>query len=58
MIFRKIDTFDREVFLECGISDALFIDGEKINTRPTPSYVKIKKLLAKKVKNHGPLDLL
>lgn len=48
--FRGIDTFDREVFLEWGIADALFIDGKQVRTGPPPSYEKIRKLIAKRVK--------
>lgn len=48
--FRKIDTSDRDVFLEWGISDALFIDNKNIRTGPPPPYKKIRKLIAKKIK--------
>ncbi len=48
--FREIDTFERDIFLEWGISDALFIDDKQISTGPPPSYNKIKKHIAKKVK--------
>jgi GNAT superfamily N-acetyltransferase len=47
--FQEINTFNREVFLDWGISDALFIDGKKIRTGPPPSYEKIQKKIAKKV---------
>lgn len=50
MVFREINTFDRKVFLEWGISDALFIDGKQVKTGPPPSYEKIKRLIAKRVK--------
>jgi len=50
VVFRKIDTFDRNVFLEWGIADALFIDGKQVRTGPPPSYEKIKKLITKRVK--------
>ncbi len=48
--FTEIDTFDRENFLEWGISDALYINGKQIRTGPPPSYEKIKKLIKKRVK--------
>ncbi len=48
--FVKIDTSDREVFLEWGILDALFIDGKSINTGPPPKYEKLFKIIANKVK--------
>lgn len=50
VVFRKIDTLDRNVFLEWGIADALFIDDKQVVTGPPPSYEKIKKLIAKRVK--------
>lgn len=50
VVFRAIDTFDRETFLEWGISDTLFIDGKKLRTGPPPSYEKIKKKIALRVK--------
>ncbi len=49
VVFQKVDTFDREVLLEWGIADALFIDGKEVRTGPPPSYEKIKKMIAKRV---------
>ncbi len=51
--FQEIHTFDKDVFLEWGISDALFIDGKQIRTGPPPSYKKIRKKIAQRVKNLG-----
>jgi GNAT superfamily N-acetyltransferase len=48
--FREIPTSDREVFLEWGISDGLFIDGKRVRTGPPPSYKKIRNKIAKKVR--------
>lgn len=48
--FQKIDTSDRDTFLEWGIADALFIDGREVRTGPPPSYDKIRKLIAKRVR--------
>jgi N-acetylglutamate synthase-like GNAT family acetyltransferase len=50
VVFREINTFDRKVFLEWGIADALFIDDKQVRTGPPPSYGKIMKLIAKRVK--------
>jgi len=50
VVFRAVDTFQPEVFSEWGIIDGLFIDGKKVRTGPPPSYKKIKKLIAKRVK--------
>jgi N-acetylglutamate synthase-like GNAT family acetyltransferase len=46
VVFREIDTFDRNVASEWGISDALFVDGRQIRTGPPPSYEKIKQAIA------------
>ncbi len=48
--FRLIDTFDRQTFLEWGMSDGLFINGRPVRTGPPPSYDKIKKRIAKQAK--------
>jgi len=50
VVFQEIDTSDRDVFLEWGISDALYIDGKSVRTGPPPSYDKIKSLIAKRSK--------
>jgi len=51
--FRIVDTYDREVFLDWGASDALFIDDKQVRTGPPPSYMKIKKKMAKRVRKLG-----
>ena len=48
--FQEINTFDRTVFLEWGISDALFIDDMRVRTGPPPSFRKIQKKISKRVK--------
>jgi len=53
VVFQEIETFDRNVFWEWGIADALFIDGRQVRTGPPPSYEKIKKLIAERVKKLG-----
>ena len=50
VVFTEIDTFNREIFLEWGISDAIFIDEKEIRTGPPPTYEDIKKKIAKQVK--------
>jgi GNAT superfamily N-acetyltransferase len=47
--FQEIYTFDRDVFLEWGMADGLFIDGKRIRTGPPPSYEKIRKKIARRV---------
>ena len=49
-VFRPIDTFARETFSEWGIVDALYIDGKQIRTGPPPSYDRIRKMIATRVK--------
>ncbi len=48
VILNSYDTSDRRIFLDWGISDALFIDDKQIRTGPPPSYEKISRLIAKK----------
>ena len=50
VVFRQVDTFDREVFSEWGIADALFIDDKQVRTGPPPPYEKVKRLIARRVK--------
>jgi GNAT superfamily N-acetyltransferase len=51
--FRPVDTFDREVFEEWGEPDAIFVDGKSIRMGPPPSYKKIRKSIAKRVRKLG-----
>lgn len=48
--FREVRTGDRAVFLEWGMTDALFIDGKEVRNGPPPQYEKIKKKIARRVK--------
>jgi hypothetical protein len=50
VLFRPVDTFDRQVLQEWGVSDALYIDDKQVRTGPPPSYDKIKKKIARRVK--------
>jgi GNAT superfamily N-acetyltransferase len=50
VIFQKYDTSDRNVLLEWGLVDALFIDGKLVSGGPPPSYDKIKKLIEKRAR--------
>lgn len=50
VVFQEFDTLNRDVLLEWGIVDGLFIDGKEIQTGPPPSYEEIKKLIQKKVR--------
>jgi N-acetylglutamate synthase-like GNAT family acetyltransferase len=48
--FESIDTSEREVFLEWGISDGIFIDGKQVSNGPPLSYEKLMKMISRKVK--------
>jgi hypothetical protein len=48
--FQEISTLEEKVLDEWGISDGLFIDGKQVRTGPPPSYEKIRKKIARKVK--------
>jgi GNAT superfamily N-acetyltransferase len=43
-------TLDKNVQREWGIADAVFIDHKQIRTGPPPSYDKIRRIIAKKVR--------
>jgi GNAT superfamily N-acetyltransferase len=48
--FVEINTFDRNVMLEWGISDAIFLDDKEITKGPPLKYEKIKNKIEKKLK--------
>ncbi len=50
VVFHEIDTFNKQVYDEWGISDSLFINKKKVNIGPPPSYEKIKKKISKELK--------
>ncbi|MCR4437382.1 MAG: GNAT family N-acetyltransferase [Eubacteriales bacterium] len=50
VVFQEYGTYDRETFLEWGLSDVLFVDGKQIRTGPPPTYESIKRIIEKKVK--------
>ncbi|HBE04682.1 MAG: hypothetical protein A2096_05425 [Spirochaetes bacterium GWF1_41_5] len=50
VVYKEINTNEKSVFLEWGLSDALFIDDKDINSGPPQSYKRIKNIIAKKVK--------
>ncbi len=50
VLFQEINTFDRSVCLEWGISDNLFIDGKLISNGPPLSADKIRNIIARRVK--------
>ncbi|MCB0804899.1 MAG: GNAT family N-acetyltransferase [Bacteroidales bacterium] len=49
VVVEEINTLDRDTFDEWGVSDILYIDGQKVNTGPPPTKEKLRKQIAKKV---------
>ncbi|UCC41502.1 MAG: GNAT family N-acetyltransferase [Candidatus Aminicenantes bacterium] len=50
VILKTIETRDKEVMLQYGEKDALYIDNKKVNLGPPPSYEEIKGLIEEEVK--------
>ena len=50
VVFDHVDTTNNQTFQEWGMRDALFIDGKQVRTGPPPSYEKIRKIIANRVK--------
>ena len=50
VIFKEYNTSDRNILLEWGISDGLFINRKVVRTGPPPSYESIKKQIEKQVR--------
>lgn len=48
--FSEIDTSDKEVQREWGISDALYVDGKEVRTGPPPSYESIRATIEKRAR--------
>jgi len=48
--FREISSLDRATLLEWGIVDDVYVDGKPLQTGPPPSYDKIRKRIAKRVR--------
>lgn len=51
--FHEIDAMDRETFLEWGIADGVFLNGKPLQAGPPPSYDKIRRKIARKLKAAG-----
>jgi len=48
VVFQQIDAFERNVGMEWGASDALFVDGRQVRTGPPPRYEKVRNLIARR----------
>ncbi|MDZ7723867.1 MAG: GNAT family N-acetyltransferase [candidate division KSB1 bacterium] len=53
VIYQEIDTSQRSVIREWGLSDALFVDDKNIYQGPPLSYDKIRKIIKKKLFQRG-----
>jgi len=49
VVYREIDTSDRSVVAEWGLSDAVLVDGKSVQSGPPPSYEKVYRTIAKRV---------
>lgn len=47
--FTEHDTNNRDEFLEWGIMDAIYVEGQEVNSGPPPSYEKIYGIIEKQV---------
>jgi GNAT superfamily N-acetyltransferase len=50
VVFEEHHTMDRNVLLEWGQSDALYVDGKAVRTGPPPSYEKLRAIVEKRVR--------
>ncbi|MDH3364422.1 MAG: GNAT family N-acetyltransferase [Thermoplasmata archaeon] len=50
VVFNGVDTSERSTFLEWGINDGLFIDDKVVRTGPPPTYEKLRRLIAKRLR--------
>jgi hypothetical protein len=51
VVFQDIVTSARSAVAEWGVSDAVFIDGKNVQKGPRPSYEKIPKIIAKRIRD-------
>ena len=50
VVFEGYNTFEGDELGKWGIVDGLYIDGKQVRTGPPPSYEKIRKQIARRVK--------
>jgi GNAT superfamily N-acetyltransferase len=54
VVFREIDTSERSAVAQWGVSDAVLVDGKNLQKGPPPSYQKIHKAIASKIRTRTP----
>jgi GNAT superfamily N-acetyltransferase len=50
VVLTEIDTFERDVAMEWGAMDALFVDARQIRTGPPPGYERIRREIEKRAR--------
>jgi hypothetical protein len=50
VLLEEIDTFEKQVGMEWGTADALYVDDKLVRTGPPPSYEKIRRTIEKRVR--------
>jgi GNAT superfamily N-acetyltransferase len=49
VVYREVDTSEREAVATWGLGEALFVDGREVRTGPPPTYEKIRSIIAKRL---------
>jgi GNAT superfamily N-acetyltransferase len=55
VIFKSIDTSQREIFEEWGVTDGIFIDHKRLSFGPPLSFEKIRRKIARRVSRLPPI---
>lgn len=50
VVFESVDTSEQATMIRCGQSDCVYVDGKTLQKGPPPSYNRIHKTIAKKVR--------
>lgn len=50
VVFRAVDTSERDAMVDWGMSDALFVDGKPVRTGPPPSYRRIRSVIERRLR--------
>jgi N-acetylglutamate synthase-like GNAT family acetyltransferase len=50
VVFREVDASKREAVAEWGRSDEVLVDGKKLQSGPPPSYKKVRRVIARRVR--------
>jgi GNAT superfamily N-acetyltransferase len=50
VVYREVDTSERDAVATWGHGEALFVDGRAVRTGPPPTYEKIRSIIAKRLR--------